>query len=61
MRGSYVIFDSVDALYYDLNRTSLSRGVSYINSEWLKNKKATINPKNKDGKYFQYAANVALN
>ena len=45
MRGSEFIFDSVDALYYDLNKISLSRGGSYIDSsEWLKNKKATINP-----------------
>ena len=46
MRGSEFIFDSVDALYYDLNKVSLSGGRSYIDSpEWLKNKKATINPK----------------
>ena len=45
MRGSEFIFDSVDALYYDLNKISLSRGGSYIDSsEWLKNKKAIINP-----------------
>ena len=37
MRGSEFVFDSVDALYYDLNKVSLSRGRSYINSlEWLK-------------------------
>ena len=29
--------------------------------EWIKNKKATINIKNEDGKCFQYAATVALN
>ena len=29
--------------------------------EWLKNKKATINPKNNDDKCFQYALTVALN
>ena len=29
--------------------------------KWLKNKKATINPKNNDGKFFQYAITVALN
>ena len=62
MRGSEFIFDSVDALYYDLNKISLSRGGSYIDSpEWLKNKKTTINPKNNDGKCFQYALTVALN
>ena len=51
MRGSEFIFDSVDALYYDLNKVSLSRGGSYIDSpEWLKNKKATINQKKKKKK-----------
>ena len=29
--------------------------------EWLKNKKATINPKNNDDKSFQYAITVAVN
>ena len=53
MRGSEFIFDSVDALYYDLNKISLSRGGSYIDSpKWLKNKKATINPKSNDNKCF---------
>ena len=41
MRGSKFIFDSADALYYDLIKISLSRGRSYIDSpEWLKNKKS---------------------
>ena len=62
MRGSEFVYDSVDALCYKLNKVSLSRGGSYIeSSKWLKNKKATINPKNNDGKYFQYAVTVALN
>ena len=30
MRGSYFTFDSVDVLYYDLNRIRLSAGGSYI-------------------------------
>ena len=47
MRGSNFVFDSVDLLYYHLKKTSLKRiRSSYIDSpEWLKNKKATINPK----------------
>ena len=46
MRRIYFTFDSVDALYYDLNRISSSRGGSYKSSpKWLKNKKATKNPK----------------
>ena len=57
MKGSEYIFDSADALYYNLNKISLNRGVSYIDSpEWLKNKKLTVNPKNNDDKCFQYAA-----
>ena len=61
MRGSEFIFDSVDTLYYNLNKVSLSRGRSNIDSpEWLKNKIATINAKNNDDKCFQYAIAVAL-
>ena len=37
MKGSEFIFDSADVLYYDLNKISLSRGRSYIDSpKWLK-------------------------
>ena len=37
-------------------------GKPYIKSpEWVVNKRATINPKNKDNKYFQYSIVVALN
>ena len=62
MRGCEFVFDGVNALYYDLNKTSLSRGKSYIDSpEWIENKKATISPKNNDDKCFQYATSVALN
>ena len=62
MRESQFAYDSVDALYYDLNKISLSRSGSYIDSpKWLKSKKATINPKNKDDKCFRYALTVALN
>ena len=39
MKGSEFIFDSVNLLYYHLQKTSLKRiGSSYINSaKWLKN------------------------
>ena len=37
MRGSESAYDSADALYYNLNKVSLSRGGSYIDSpKWLK-------------------------
>ena len=47
MKESGFICDSVDLLYYHLQKISLSRMEgSYIDSpKWLKNKKATINPK----------------
>ena len=46
MRGSKFIRDSVDLLYYHPQKIGLKRGGSYIDSpEWLKNKKARINPK----------------
>ena len=48
MRGSELVYDSVDVLYYNLNKVSLSRAGSYIDSpKWLENRKATINPQNK--------------
>ena len=60
--GSNFVFESVDLLSYHIHKLSLKRGKSYINSlEWVLNKKATINPKNKDGKYFQYSITFALN
>ena len=59
MRGSEFVYDSVDALYYNLNKVSLSRGGSYIDSpKWLKNKMATINPQNRYDKFFQYTLTV---
>ena len=62
MRRSEFIFDSIDTLYYDLNKISLSIDGSYVDSsEWLKNKKATINLKNNSHKCVQYVLTVALN
>ena len=45
MKGSELIFDSVNLLHYDLQKASLKRtGSSYTDYPvWLKNKKATIN------------------
>ena len=49
-------------MYYNFNKVSLSRGGSYIDfPKWLKNKRATVNPKNNGDKCFQYALTVALN
>ena len=47
---------------YSFHKISLKRGISYIkSSKWVINKRATINPKNKDNKCFQYSITVALN
>ena len=49
-------------MHYHLQKISLERAASYIDSpEWLKNRKATINPKNNDDNCFQYALTVASN
>ena len=62
MTGSGFVRESIDILYYQLQKIGLKREGSYIDSpEWLKNKKATINPKNNDGNCFQYVLTVALN
>ena len=47
IKGREFIFDSVNLLHCHLQKRSLKRTrSSYIGSpEWLKNKKATINPK----------------
>ena len=60
--GSNFIFESVNLLTYHIHEIDLKRGKSYIKSpEWILNKRATINPKNKDNKCFQYSITVALN
>ena len=62
MKGSSFIFESADLLYYHLHKISLNRGGSYIDTlDWIKNKKATINPKNKGNECFKYVITAALN
>ena len=62
MKGSDFIFNGINYLYYDLNRITISKGGSYIESpKWVKDKKCTINQKNNDNKCFQYATTLALN
>ena len=62
MKRSEFVFDSIDLLYYRLHKISLNRGGSYIDSpDWIKNKTATTNPKNKDNECFKYAITAALN
>ena len=43
LRGSEFVYDSVDVLYYDLNKVSLSRGGSYIDSPQIVKKQRSNN------------------
>ena len=60
--GSNFVFESVDLLYYSLYKISLNRGGSYIDSlSWMKYKRATINPKSKENKWFRHATMASSN
>ena len=60
--GSNFVFESVKILYYHIHKINLKRGKSYIKSlKSILNRRATINPKNKDNKRFQYAITTAMN
>ena len=60
--GSNFVFESADLLYYSPHKISLNRGGSYIDSpDWIKHKKATINPKSKDNKCLRDSIITALN
>ena len=49
-------------VYCKCHKVNLWRGGSYIDSpDWIKKKKATMNPQNAENKYFQYTASVVLN
>ena len=46
MKGCDFIFNGINYLHYDLNRITISKGGSYIESpKWLKDKKCCINKK----------------
>ena len=54
MWGSDFVFDSVQLMYYKCHKVNFKHSGSYIDSpDWIKSKKATINPKNEDEKCFQ--------
>ena len=49
MKGSEFVFDYVHLLYYKCHKINPNRGGSCIDSpDWIKNKKATVNPINKN-------------
>ena len=46
--SEFAVFDYVQLLYYKCHKINPDRGGSYIDSsDWIKNKKATVNPANK--------------
>ena len=63
IKGRDFVFESIDLMDYKLHRVRLNRGGSYLKSpEWLENKKAIINPKNKnDDKCLRWSIISALN
>ena len=63
MKGSEFVFNYIHLMYYKFHKTNPNCVGSYIDSpDWIKTKKATINPINKkDNKCFQYGVAVALN
>ena len=63
IEGSDFVSESVELVDYKLHRVRLMRGGSYVKSpEWLANKKATINPKNKnDDECLRWSTISALN
>ena len=63
MRGSKFVFNYVQLLHYKCHKINLNRGGSYLHfPDWIKNKKAIINPITiKDNKCLQYAVTVTLN
>ena len=59
-KNSGLILEGVEFMNYDINKITINRGGFYIESPtWLKSKKCTINPQNKnDNNCFQYALTV---
>ena len=60
--SSSFVYESVEECNIHIHKIDLRRGASFIDTpEWLKNKKATINPQNTNNAYcFMYAIAIAL-
>ena len=62
MKDSDFVYDSTDGMHYKCNKLSLNCNGFYIDSpDWIKSKKATINPKSNDDKCSQYVVTTTLN
>ena len=61
-KNSGLTLEGVESMTYDINKITINRGGSGIESTaWLRNKKCVIIPQNKNDKCFQYSTTVALN
>ena len=55
IKGSDFAFVRINLLFYKCHKINFKCGGSYIDSpDWIKEKKATMNPKNDDDKCFQF-------
>ena len=65
VKGSDFMFDYDEGLFYKYHMASLHYGGSYIDSpKWLKNRKATINPKDEhknDNLCYKFEVTIVLN
>ena len=63
IKGSDLVFESVELMDYKFHRVRLRRGGSYIKShKWLLHEGATVNPKNKnEDEYLRWSTISALN
>ena len=55
------LFESLLQNYQKGLEESMKESEFFFSPKWLKNKEATINPKNNDNNCFQYASTAALN
>ena len=55
------LFESLLQNYQKALEESMKESEFFFSPKWLKNKEATINPKNNDNNCFQYASTAALN
>ena len=60
--SSSFVYETVEEFNIHFHKIDLRRGASFIDTpEWLKHKKATINPQNKNDVYcFMYTIGIAL-
>ena len=63
MKRSEFVFDCLHLLYFKCHKINPNRGGSFIDTpDWIRNRKATINPFNKKyNKCFQYPVALPLN